>query len=238
MLLKELVVPSRHALFVRELENQILSGALRLGERLPTERDMARLMKVSKTIVHAGLAELAAKGFIEIVPRKGAFVADYARGGKLETLDSILAFNGGRFDRKTLRSIAQFRLENEGAGAFLAAESRTEEDLERLEEDCRLIAGGSGADEIADYVSRFHRDMFCATGNTIYPLVYNAFDTVVIAFTRVIFRTVPPESAAAELHAVLDAIRAKDGERARNEMRALITRRAEELEVGYYRGED
>lgn len=235
MVLKELVVPSRHALFVREIENQILSGALRQGERLPTERDMAEHMKVSKTIVHDGLAELAAKGFVEIVPRKGAFVADYARNGKLETLISMLEFNGGRFDRKTVRSIVQFRLENEGSGAYLAAQNRTEEDLERLEGICRRIAQGNSSVEVATLVSLFHRDMLCSTGNTIYPLVYNAFDSVVIALTEVIFRTVSPEQAAAELHVVLDAIRDRDGERARSEMRDLILRRSVELEAGYFK---
>lgn len=235
MVLKELVVPSRHALFVREIENQILSGALRQGERLPTERDMAERMKVSKTIVHDGLAELAAKGFLEIVPRKGAFVADYIRNGKLETLVSMLEFNGGRFDPKTMRSIVRFHMENEGTAACFAAENRTDEDLARMEEDCRLIALEHDPHEVAELVTRFHRDMLCATDNVVYPMVHNAFGSVMLSFTEVIYRTVSSQAAAAELRVVLDAIRDKDGERARNEMRALLTRRSVELEAGYFK---
>lgn len=235
MLLKELIVPSRQALFVREIENQILSGALKLGERLPTEREMAEHMKVSKTIVHSGLSELAAKGFVDIVPRKGAFVADYVRHGKLDTLVSMLEFNGGRFDPKTLRSIVQFRLENEGTGAYLAALNRTEEDLIRLEATCDRIAKGDNSLAVSELVSDFHRDMFCATGNTIYPLVYNAFDSVIRAFTELIFRTVSPDAASNELRNVLEAIRAQDGDRARDEMTRLIARRSKELEVMYYK---
>ncbi len=234
MQLNELIVPSRQALFVREIENQILSGILVQGERLPPEREMAERMKISKTIVHTGLAELAAKGFVEIVPRKGAFVADYARNGKLDTLVSMLEFNGGRFDRKTLRSIVQFRLENEGTGARLAALNRTEEDLARMDALCDKIAKGTSPAEVARLVSDFHRDMFCATGNNIYPLVYNAFHSVIRVFTELVFRTVTPADAAGELRVVLEAIRAQDGDRAREEVRALIAKRATELEVRYY----
>lgn len=235
MQLRELIVPSRQALFVREIENQILSGVLTQGERLPTEREMAEHMKVSKTIVHSGLSELAAKGFVEIIPRKGAFVADYTRHGKLETLVSMLEFNGGRFDPKTMRSIIQFRLENEGTGAYLAALNRTEEDLALLESLCDRIAAETAPAKVAALVSEFHRDMFCATGNNIYPLVYNAFDSVICAFTEIVFRSISPADAAGELRVVLEAIRDRDGDRARAEVTKLLMKRGRDLEVKYYK---
>ena len=49
---REIVAPSIKELFVQQLEGMILSGQLRPGDKLPTERELADAMKVSKTVVH------------------------------------------------------------------------------------------------------------------------------------------------------------------------------------------
>lgn len=121
MKFNQIIAPSMKELFIKEIEALILSGQLKVGEKLPTERELADEMKISRTIVNLGLSELKNKGFIDIVPRKGAFVADYAKNGKLDTLISIINFNGGRFDKKTVNSIMEFRRINEGEGTYLAA---------------------------------------------------------------------------------------------------------------------
>ena len=75
--------PSLRGIFVRELENMILSGELQVGEKLPSARDLAEQMGVSRTVVNAGLSELAGKGFLEVRPRVGVFVSDYRRNHEL-----------------------------------------------------------------------------------------------------------------------------------------------------------
>lgn len=51
----EIVAPSIKELFIQKIEGMILSGALKPGERLPTERELADEMNISKTIVHEGI---------------------------------------------------------------------------------------------------------------------------------------------------------------------------------------
>ena len=51
---QEIVAPSIRELFVQQLTGLILSGELRPGDRLPTERELADEMKISKTVVHEG----------------------------------------------------------------------------------------------------------------------------------------------------------------------------------------
>ena len=48
----EIIAPSIKELFIQKIEGMILSGALKPGERLPTERELADEMNISKTIVH------------------------------------------------------------------------------------------------------------------------------------------------------------------------------------------
>ena len=77
--------PSLKDLFVKEIENMILSGKLSIGDKLPSERELADQMDVSRVVINSGLAELSKVGFIDIKPRIGAFVSDYRRKGTVET---------------------------------------------------------------------------------------------------------------------------------------------------------
>ena len=91
----EIIAPSIKELFIQKIEGMILSGALKPGERLPTERELADEMNISKTIVHEGIRELSRLGFLDVVSRKGVTVADYAQNGNLDTLMAIMKYNGG-----------------------------------------------------------------------------------------------------------------------------------------------
>lgn len=90
----EIIAPSIKELFIQKIEGMILSGALKPGERLPTERELADEMNISKTIVHEGIRELSRLGFLDVVSRKGVTVADYAQNGNLDTLMAIMKYNG------------------------------------------------------------------------------------------------------------------------------------------------
>jgi len=71
----KLSAPTLKELFIEQLENMILSGKLSIGEKLPSERELAESMQISRSVVNAGLTEIADKGFLEIVPRSGTYVA-------------------------------------------------------------------------------------------------------------------------------------------------------------------
>ena len=44
--------PSLRELFVDQLEHMILSGKLKIGEKLPPERQLAEMMQVSLSLIH------------------------------------------------------------------------------------------------------------------------------------------------------------------------------------------
>ena len=163
MKFNQIIAPSMKELFIKEIEALILSGQLKVGEKLPTERELADEMKISRTIVNLGLSELKNKGFIDIVPRKGAFVADYAKNGKLDTLISIINFNGGRFDKKTVNSIMEFRRINEGEGTYLAAKYRTDDDVKQLKSILEDVKNCDDRVEIAHKLFKFHHVILCAS---------------------------------------------------------------------------
>ena len=104
-----IVAPTITEIFEQQIQGMILSGRLKTGEKLPTERELADSMRVSKSIVHLGIKNLERQGFLKIVPRHGVYVADFSETGNVDTLLALLKYNGGRLDRETVESLLQVR---------------------------------------------------------------------------------------------------------------------------------
>lgn len=56
-------------------------------------------------------------GFINVTPRRGTVVADFAETATLETHNAILRYNGGKLDRQMVVSIVELRSAIEGGRA-------------------------------------------------------------------------------------------------------------------------
>ena len=92
MAFKKIDAPSIKELFLTQMEETILSGELRPGDKLPSERELADTMDISKTVVHEGIRELSRRGFLDVASRKGVYVADYTSTGNLDTLFAMFRY--------------------------------------------------------------------------------------------------------------------------------------------------
>lgn len=213
---KEIVAPSIRELFVQQVVGMILSGQLRPGDRLPTERELADEMKISKTAVHEGIRELHRLGFLDVAGRRGIAVADYAQTGTVDTLLAIVQYHGGQLDAKTCRSILQVRYYLEGPAFEELAACRTEEDMEKLEALYRRAeeASREGVYPFADAMFRYHRTVTFLSGNSITPLILNAFAPVSREFWRAYIEAFGVPSCVERLRSFTDYIRAGEGKRA------------------------
>lgn len=63
------------------MEKDILSGRLSVGQKLPSERELAERFAVSKAVIHAGILEMEESGFVLVRPRVGTFVSDFRMDG-------------------------------------------------------------------------------------------------------------------------------------------------------------
>ena len=129
---KKLSTPTLKELFVTELENMILSGKLEIGSKLPSERELAASMQVSRAVVNSGIAEMEAKGFLVVKPRIGTFVEDYRRNGTLTTLVSIMNYNGGMLRKTEIKSILETRIVLDELAVRLTIEHATDEEIASL----------------------------------------------------------------------------------------------------------
>lgn len=175
----QIVAPTIKELFVERIEGLIFSGALKPGDKLPSERDLAEQMKISKTIVHLGLEDLARTGFINVTPRRGTVVADFAETGNLETLNAILRYNGGKLDRQMVVSIVELRSAIEGGALIRLGRNHSQQDMEELREMMRQFEEASRLSPdipaVAAALARFHYKICTLSGNQLFPLIMNAF---------------------------------------------------------------
>ena len=184
----EIVAPTIKELFVEKIQGMILSGRLSVGDRLPSERELAEEMKVSKTIVHLGLKDLERMGFIRVNGRQGTFVANYAETGTYETLNAIIKFNGGKLDQQHVASLLELRVAVEGQAVRRFAENHTDEDityLQKMIDDIKAWIPKEGyldRHELACKVFDFHHSICLRSKNPILPLVLNAFKEVSVFF--------------------------------------------------------
>lgn len=178
----QIVAPTIKELFIERIEGMILSGTLKPGDRLPSERDLAEQMKISKTIVHIGLEDLARMGFLEVTPRRGTVVADFAETGNLETLNAILRYNGGKLDRQMVVSIIELRSAVEGGALVRLGRNHTQEGLDELKrllnEYTEIAKSNPDLKTIADALAKFHYRICTLSGNQLFPLIMNAFRSV------------------------------------------------------------
>ncbi|OPZ59783.1 MAG: HTH-type transcriptional regulator Mce2R [Deltaproteobacteria bacterium ADurb.Bin510] len=215
------------------MEETILSGRLAIGEKLPTERELAEQMKISRTVVNSGISEMARKGFLEVVPRKGVFIADYARTGNLETLASIMNYNGGRMDSRNYISILEGRIAIEVPSARKAAEYRTEQDLKELAAIITAMETVSDYVQAAELLFRFHHAICLISKNTIYPLVFNAFKVPTLVFWENHCRRHGMPAVCADLQELYGYIERQEAEQAGECIRRVVTQAMQEGVGGF-----
>ncbi len=172
---KKIASPSLKELFVEQLEHMILSGNLAIGEKLPSERQLAETMQVSRGVVNSGLAELEKKGFLEIHPRSGTYVSDYRNKGTLETLISIMNYNGGRLRREEIRSILEVRIALDTLAAGLCIDRADDEEIELMRGHVEKIRTADSIQEAVEGAYAFQNALAFSSGNTLIPLIFHSF---------------------------------------------------------------
>src|SRR6202451_1558918 len=113
------------------LRGEILSGRLRPGTRLPSERELSLALGVNRLTLRASLARLEALGLITTRHGAGTVVASWRERAGLETLGTLL--RGRRFLdpawHDLVRSAMEARRILEAAAVALAARRNTAQGL-------------------------------------------------------------------------------------------------------------
>ncbi len=182
------------AIVQERIRSAILNGELAAGTRIDQVR-LAETLDVSLVPVREALKKLEAEGFVNIVPRRGAFVTN--------TSD------------KDMEDLYFARQILEGDTAYHAVGKLTEEDLQTLSD---LLPRMGEALQAQDFVSfnaynrTFHFTIYQAVGNSyLLNMIGSLWDLAERYRYRYIYLRDRGPVIQAEHQAIFEACRARDG---------------------------
>ncbi|MGI3186237.1 FCD domain-containing protein [Nioella aestuarii] len=219
---------------VRQIEQLILRGILRPGERLPSERELSERLGVSRPSLREAIAELQDRGLLATRAGAGIYVADVLGSAFSPALIRLFAAH----DQAVLDYIG-FRRDLEGVAAARAAVAGTETDLKVINTILRKMEVAhtkrNPADE-AELDAQFHLAIIEASHNVIMlHMMRSMFDLLkegVFYNRQVMFRQRNTRDILLEHHrAINDAIQARDPNAAREAVHVHLTFVEEALDL-------
>ena len=196
------------------LEEQVVSGRVAEGSKLPSERAIAEEHGLSRPAVREALRDLAGRGLVEIVPGRGA----YARGPRAGDLAGPLeAFY--RRQRVTPRDLVEARKMIECEAAFLAAGRSGSGDLGAMELALTRFEHSADLVDKTRYDIVFHMSVVRAAHNPVVETMYGSIRGLVVQLMLRSLGDPTVSRAGVPYHReIYEAIRHGDGERALSSM--------------------
>lgn len=189
--------PLRELVF-EALREAIINARLKPGERL-MEIQLADELGVSRTPVREAIRKLELEGFVVMIPRKGAYVADISL--------------------KEIADVFEIRSALEGLAAELAAERATEDEIEQMERFLVELADmieRKALDGIVETDTRFHEALYASSRNERLSQILNLLREQIQRFrTRTMTHPARMRVALEEHRGMVEALAARDGELAR-----------------------
>lgn len=169
--------------FVKHIKSCILSGELKPGDRLPTERELAAELGISRSSVNQGILDLERSGFLRIAPRKGTFVADYIKDSTPETLSAVMDFDSSSIDMSLFKDFMDMRILIERECLRLACQRMTPQKLLTLTSAAGKIFACE-QDKLPDAIYNFHETLTSASDNAAYHMIFRSFEKIIKAMLQ------------------------------------------------------
>ncbi|MTI71330.1 MAG: FadR family transcriptional regulator [Firmicutes bacterium] len=207
---------------IEQIQNMIIDGVLKQGDRLPSERELASQLNVSRTSIREALRSLQIIGLIESRQGEGNFIKENIDETLFEPLSIMFMFNKDKPE-----DILDLRIAIEVQAAYLAAKRVTEEDKKELENILKKLnkVEKEGNEKIrAKYDKEFHYKIAKITGNYFIINLLNNISSLMESFIiyarEMILKAVDDKSLLIYQHEkIYNAIITNDSEKAASYMR-------------------
>lgn len=204
---------------VEQIKNHISHGQLKPGDRVPSERDLATMLGVSRPSVREAIMVLEAMGLVESKQGGGTFVRSLTETSLADPLTNMVEQSP-----RLMHALVEVRMGLESWSSYLAAKRATDQEIEELwslyrEMEAQSVNGGWDAEIDA----RFHYAITAATHNTIQVHVLNTIHTlfhatIMTALSEFYTREGYIEKLLVQHRAIVEAIARRDPEGARQAM--------------------
>lgn len=208
---------------VHQIEQLVLEGALRPGDALPAERDLAAQFNVSRPTLREALAQLEASGLLVARQGGGTFVANVMRSVFAEPIIGLFARH-----EKATADYLEFRQEMETQAARWAAVRATDADREILASIMKQMEAAHQLED-PDEEARLDVELHIAVGDASHNIVmtqtlrsiYNLLQHGVFHNRHLLYGHKGGRDALLSQHrAIHDAVMARDPDKAAQAVKA------------------
>lgn len=199
---------------IEKIKEMIVSGALRPGDRLPKESELAAELGLSRNSLREAVRALSLIRILDVRQGDGTYVTSLDPQLLLEALSFVVDFHR---DDTVLEFLAVRRI-LEPAATGLAAARITTDELDALQGKLDALGAQPSVEELVAADLEFHRGIVAAAGNSV---LCSLLDGLSGPTTRArVWRGLTQEDAVSrtllEHRAILSALRDRDGEAARS----------------------
>jgi DNA-binding FadR family transcriptional regulator len=212
-----------HHAIARQIGTAILSGKLKPLDTVGGENSQSRIFGVSRPAYREAIRILLAKGLVETRAKSGTLVAP-KRNWNLLDPEIIEWMFAGTPDLRFIQDLLELRALVEPAAAALAAERRSDSELEELRAAIDTMARhGLQSESGQDADRHFHNVMLAASRNEAFASLSRSIEAAVKWLTLYRQRLDLWQSELVDEHrAVFDGIEAGNPDKARQAMDALL----------------
>lgn len=223
--------PIKRVPIVQQVEEKIRelieSGQYGPGEKLPAEMDLCQRLGVGRGTIREAFRLLQARGYVEIKPGRGAFVAERLPGEDGGAVEWLVK------NEVELREGIEIRRALEPMAARRMAEQGSDQSIEALKElHGRFMEALSVQDtvRIAQLDESFHSAIVEGSGNHLLISINQQINQGMKTFRSKTFQVPQNVRNAVEPHArIMEAIQSRNGDMAENAMRAHLDKVQEDL---------
>lgn len=191
------------------------------GDKIPTERQLAEELGVTRTTVRAALADLEASGLLSRQVGRGTFLRQPPGSGDATDHGPVGLTDVSPADVMAVRLLLEPQI------MTTVVVQATERDFAEMD---RCLTGGDGAstyDEFEEWDMALHRSFFAATRNPLLVRLYASVESARRgqlwgALKRRVDSAANRASYCREHHEIVDALQARDADRAFAAMRAHL----------------
>ncbi len=160
------VYPKLYEKIIEEIRGMMLNGQIKAGEKIPSERELAEMFKVSRVPVREALKTLEFLGVVQNVRGDGMYIKNISFEDLLEKMDFAIEAS-----EDTIKELFEVREALEIKAVMLATERRTKKDLEKMKDLIDKLENNikvnDESTEVFKLAVQFHTQIFKASKNKV-----------------------------------------------------------------------
>ncbi len=211
-----------HFSVANEIGQRIVRGDYPPGTILPNEADWSAMFGVGRSVVREAIKMLMAKNLLASRPKIGSWVEPRERWNLLDR--EVLTWYAASPERHAfLKTVQEFRYIIEPEAAALAAERRSDAQMEAISKACREMGTASTLSDRTAADTRFHLEILRAAGNELLLPLGALIDSALEGLFVFVTREVNDLRYAQDLHEAIERnIRLQRPDGARKAVRKLL----------------